>query len=141
MTTEYISQDLCFTKPIDEFPGYLICRDGKVISIERKILKKNGVFYKVRGRILRQSFDQRGYKLISLHKEGEIFTKRVHRLVAEAFIPNPLNFPEVNHLFGDKADNNYTSLEWSSSESNMHHRREVLGILPKHKKYKFVKTK
>ena len=67
------------------------------------------------GRILSQSFYGGGnrYLYVGLSKNGKVFQKRVHVLVAKAFIPNPLNLPEVNHV-GKKPDNRAEKLEWRS---------------------------
>ena len=51
------------------------------------------------------------YKSIYLHKQGRHY-KLIHRLVAEAFIPNPDNKPQVNHIDGNKLNNNVSNLEW-----------------------------
>lgn len=70
--------------------------------------------------ILKQC-NKKGYRKISLHKQGTIKTFAVHRLVAEAFIPNPDNKLEVNHINAIKDDNNVNNLEWVTREENMKH--------------------
>jgi hypothetical protein len=58
---------------------------------------------------------------VTLYKEGTKRHWRVHRLVAIAFIPNPDNKPEVNHISLDKADNSVANLEWTTGEENRWH--------------------
>jgi hypothetical protein len=70
------------------------------------------------GKELVRSASDRGYLRVSL---GYGFSKRVHRLVAEAFVPNPNNLPEVNHKDGNKANNNAMNLEWCTRKDNMAH--------------------
>ena len=65
--------------------------------------------------------DKRGYLTVDLYDGGKRKTERVHRLVAEAFIPNPDNKPEVNHKDGNKHNNNASNLEWVTSKENCRH--------------------
>lgn len=63
-----------------------------------------------------------GYLEVLLYnKDGKRKTARVHRLVAEAFVPNPKNLPEVNHIDGDKTNNYINNLEWTSRSRNQKH--------------------
>lgn len=64
---------------------------------------------------------KQGYYHISLFKKGKTYAKKVHRLVAQAFIPNPENKPCVNHRDGEKSNNNVNNLEWVTySENSIH---------------------
>ena len=65
--------------------------------------------------------DENKYRLYHLSVNNESYTKLAHRLVAEAFIPNPENKPEVNHKDGKKNNNSETNLEWSTSSENLFH--------------------
>lgn len=78
---------------------------------------------KRRGNIISQRVNHCGYATVTLGEPGFAHgkTKRVHRLVAEAFIPNPNNKLEVNHIDGNKLNNVPTNLEWVTSKENMNH--------------------
>lgn len=78
------------------------------------------------GRIkkLKLRHDTNGYVSVTLSGQRSY---RVHRLVAEAFIPNPENKPEVNHIDGNKQNNNVSNLEWCSHSENNIHAYRVLG--------------
>ena len=67
-----------------------------------------------------------GYPYLGLSDQGKMKTCYVHRLVGEAFIPNPTNLEEINHKDGDKANNDVSNLEWVSHQQNMHHAIHVL---------------
>ncbi len=72
-------------------------------------------------RIMKLCFDRGGYVHIVLSKNGKRKTHRIHILVAKAFIPNPLNLPEVNHKNGNKWDCSVENLEWSTRKQNQEH--------------------
>lgn len=92
---------------------YEVCSNGSVFSNvgNRKELK---------GKI-----GKNGYRTILLTVNGVRVYKTVHRLVAECFIPNPENFPEVNHKDGIKSNNDQKNLEWCSSSHNKIHARDT----------------
>lgn len=91
-------------KPIKNFPGYWITSDGQVWSDKtQKFLKLH---------------ESHGYLQVDLSLNGQGYHFRVHRLVAEAFIPNPNNLPEVNHKDENRFNNNVNNLEWSTSKEN-----------------------
>lgn len=68
-----------------------------------------------------------GYQFVGLHRRGQHKLPYVHRLVAEVFVPNPLNKSEVNHIDGDKNNNAADNLEWTTPSENQLHSRRVLG--------------
>lgn len=77
---------------------------------------------------LMKSYDSiGGYKFISLRKDGQYFQRYVHRLVAQTFISNPENKPEVNHKDGNKTNNCVDNLEWVTPHENQLHSHAVLG--------------
>lgn len=72
-----------------------------------------------KGKILKPSYDSKGnYLFIGLHADGKVTQRNVHRLVAEAFIPNPNNLPCVNHIDEIKTNNRADNLEWCTIEYN-----------------------
>ena len=101
-------------KPIDGTNGmYEVSNTGKVKSNN---YLGNGVV-----RELALSFDPKGYLRVSLYFGEKRKTQKVHRLVAQAFIPNPDGKPEVNHKDGNKANNHVGNLEWSTPKENVIH--------------------
>lgn len=96
-------------KEIKNFPGYTITDDGKVISYKFK-----------EPRIMKTWLQKSGYENIKLCKENHTYHFLIHRLVAEAFIPNPNNLPEVNHKNKIRNDNRVENLEWCSRKENLY---------------------
>ena len=81
-------------------------------------------------RFLTGQKDKDGYILLCLSKDGSIKRYRVHRLVAEAFVPNPDNKPEIDHINTDRSDNRAENLRWATRKENAnnpitrkHHKR------------------
>ncbi len=63
----------------------------------------------------------KGYHIVILSKNGIRHSYKIHRLVAQAFIPNPNHLPQVNHVNGNKDDNHWYNLEWCSCKDNIKH--------------------
>lgn len=76
---------------------------------------------KIKEKILKNQLERKGYIGISIQLEDKKRRLKIHRLIAQAFIPNPLNLPEVNHINGIKSDNRIENLEWITSSNNQKH--------------------
>lgn len=92
---------------IKDFPDYEVSNLGRVRNIKT-------------GKILSPGVD-RGYMIICLCKGGEKKMCKIHRLVAEAFLPNHNNYPEVNHKDENKLNNNVDNLEWCDRKYNINY--------------------
>jgi hypothetical protein len=95
-------------KQIKNFENYLIDEFGMVYNTNTK-------------KYLKLSNNYNNYKIITLGKGGIKKQFRINRLVAEAFLPNPKNKSQVNHIDGNKSNNHISNLEWSTPlENNVH---------------------
>lgn len=104
---------------VKNFPNYYITPLGDVYS---------GNYHQT-GRIkkLKPMADRHNYLTVDLFDGTKRCNKKIHRLVAESFIPNPENKPQVNHKNGDHQDNRVENLEWATSAENNLHAYRVLG--------------
>lgn len=108
-------------KDIEGYEGkYQISNLGNVKSIFRVV--KSGVKHTTtriyEEKIMKQSLNRKGYCIISLYSNNGLKNNIVHRLVANAFIPNPHNLPQVNHKDENKLNNTVENLEWCDAKYN-----------------------
>lgn len=110
-------------KDVEGYEGlYQVSNLGRVKSLTHYIIKENYKPREVKGKILTPFFDRpKGYMSVSLSKNNKIKLQRIHRLVAQAFIPNPDNLIQINHKDGNKSNNNVENLEWCSCKDNIRH--------------------
>lgn len=96
---------------------YMVSTTGRLMAVPHA--NKDGLEMK-------PATTNRGYLAVSLYKDGLYKKFGVHRLVAQAFIPNPNNMPQVNHIDGNKLNNNADNLEWCTASENIRHKYDVL---------------
>lgn len=108
-------------KPIPGYVGlYEVSNFGRVRSLTRVVYQQNH-FHEYKGRILVPCVAGGGYLKVTLYKDNKAKQLFIHRLVAEAFIPNPLNLPQVNHKDEDKTNNCVWNLEWCDGKYNVNY--------------------
>jgi hypothetical protein len=90
-----------------EYKGYYVTKCGKVFNRY--------------GRELKPSLNKGGYRFLSLSYQGKTKTTMLHRMLAECFIPNPNNYPQINHKDGNKLNNELSNLEWCTPSYNVQH--------------------
>jgi len=135
----YNSEEIYIT--IDGYNGkYAISNLGNIKSISR--LRRLGkVTIAVPDKILVQCVSRNGYSRVCLHgDDGKQHNRSIHRLVALAFVKNPYNYPQVNHINGNKQDNRAENLEWVTGQMNVRHSFDKLNRKgPSYRRAKMVK--
>lgn len=105
--------------PVKNYEGlYEVSDQGRVRSLDRIITTSHGVQREVPGRQLVPGISRAGYQVVALSKTGKPASRNVHRLVAEAFIPNPANLPLVRHLDDIGSHNRVSNLAWGTYSEN-----------------------
>lgn len=114
-------------REVSDTPGYEVSNLGRVRSVDRDFTVKNQstktTTIRLPGRILRPQKMGKNYRMVWAAGRS----RKIHRLVAEAFLPNPNQLPEVNHINGDKNDNRVENLEWCTTRENAIH-AYLLGL-------------
>lgn len=100
---------------------YEVDTEGRVYSVDRWVIGPRGRPQHVPTTERKLSAHGTGYLTVRLAKQGKVKTHRVHRLVAETFIENPHNLPDVNHEDTNKHNNREDNLEWCDAFGNMKH--------------------
>ena len=120
-------------KQIKEYPNYEVSSLGRIKSKKREVIRSNGRNYMIKEKILNQDISK-GYCRVSFFVDGKIKHCLVHRLVAEAFIPNTNNLLEINHKDENKLNNCVNNLEWCTSKYNCNYGNRNTKIINKRKK-------
>lgn len=109
-------------KTINGFSSYLICNNGEVYNKRSKYRK-----------CPTSNRHGKGYLYVDLYERNKYTRQYIHRLVAEAFIPNPENKPYVNHIDGDPHNNSAENLEWCTPLENVEHAVKILRTMQQYK--------
>lgn len=109
----------CYPFSLEDLP----CEKWKAISDKYQVSTFGRVksFWRKEPRILKPTLDKDGYLNICLIVDNQKLTRHIHRLVATAFIPNPENKTQVNHVFGCKLNCHVSNLEWNTPAENRKH--------------------
>lgn len=113
-------------RDIPGFEGmYQVSNHGRVRSLDRVYEQSSShgtmMHKRYNGQIINPTDNGKGYKIVSLKKNGARKNFYVHRLVAESFLENPFRYTEINHIDFDKGNNSVSNLEWISRVGNIHH--------------------
>lgn len=124
-----------YWKSVKGYEGiYEISSFGRVKRLELRCTDKNGVNYCKKERITLGSKTKEGYIRLGLTKNGKRIKYLIHRLMGEAFLSNPENKEQINHINGVKDCNRVWNLEWVTHSENIKHAYDVLGFDNKSRK-------
>lgn len=107
-------------KPVNSFEDYYEVSNLGNVRSKTRITNDGKV---IKGRLLSPSTSR--YSTVQLYKCNKATNCMIHRLVAQAFVPNPNNLKEVNHIDGNRLNNRADNLEWCTSRQNMSHSVEI----------------
>ncbi len=109
-------------KDIKGYEGlYQLSNYGRVKALEKYVTRRKCGIKHFPEIIMKPTSDKDGYLSITFNVHNKAKTFKVHRLVAQAFIPNPKNKPQVNHKDGNKKNNHVDNLEWATESENIQH--------------------
>ena len=108
-----------------DIPGwegmYQVSNIGTVRSVDRTVGSVTGKTYNRKGKVLRQNYNEDGYKIVYLSRNARDITMGVHRAMGLAFIPNLDQKPMINHINAIRDDNRLENLEWCTNAENIKH--------------------
>lgn len=109
-------------RPVCGYEGlYEVSSLGRVRSVDRHIISADGREYDRKGVLMKLRIDKGGYVKVGLRHTTQQKQYSVHRLVAQAFIPNPGNLPQINHKDENPTNNRVDNLEWCTAEYNINY--------------------
>lgn len=110
-------------KSLPGVPGVEVSTFGNVRTLDRVVPRKNGTYH-TKGRVLKQSNTSHGYLQVSVKVDGKWINKSVHQLIAQTFLPNPDNLPDVNHKDCNRINNHVDNLEFCTASYNNKYREK-----------------
>lgn len=110
-------------KQYPDYPFIEANQFGEIRMTDRWVTCKNGSKRLIKGRVLKQYLYPNGYMFVCFGLNGRRITLLVHRVIATCFLPNPNNYPVVNHKDNNRANNAVSNLEWCSREYNEAYKR------------------
>lgn len=119
-----MSEEEVVWKTYPEYPFIEANQFGEVRAKDRIVIGKDGRKYHYKDYILKQYRDRYGYMSVHFRVNKKTIDRRVHKIVADCFIPKPNNLPEINHINCDKIDNRLDNLERCTSEYNIAYREK-----------------
>ena len=113
-------------KAVDGIPGYEVSNCGRVRSVDRVVVNRNGVTVTLRGKVLKPARHSAGYLSVAPSLGGaNLAHSLIHRLVAHAFIGPQAAGVDVNHIDGNKHNNHVSNLEYVTRKQNMMHAKDT----------------
>ena len=113
---------------------YEVSNLGKIRSVDRCVFHKTSLLLNLKGKSIKPHLNKNGYLFVNITKKSKAFNKSVHRLVAESFLDNPHDKKDVNHIDGNKLNNEVTNLEWATRSENLIHAYNI-GLKDKGEKH------